>query len=590
MGRAFSIRTMRAASFVLICTALPGTAFLGAGGVLLAGAAAGAADLPDGPVPSKVAATALPQRGPALAAASNFGQGMQAGMMGAALALPVRDFRDAVYWALVARDGAVRFDTARSTWPDLLSPDGAAASLTVNNGHPDHDNGATPHSPAAIRAFGRHAAEIAARFPAVEAIEVGNEFNSANFVSGPLRDLDDAGRARGYAALLSSVVEQVRAVRPSVRIVGGGVHSVPTGYLAKLAATGVVERMDALALHPYDTAPEQLARQIAVLRRQPAWARMPIELTEIGTRDSAAAPGLLLRMYCQAALSGVTRLAWYPLNPRGDGYAPLIGADLQVAPVGRAFRRLGALAEGRAVRDIGRDAQTYGCLFGDRMAVLWGMPRGLRVAPHVVVRDALGAVQTGGALALSETAPLTLEAPGLSPADWRLAPQRVLADSRHGYAYPGGIPGNAGETDSGFSRLARRGGRDVALITRPGQSGSVTPWVPWLGLPDDPGPRLLPDLLVPGAGVEILHRFTAPQAMQVQLRARVQVAARSTDGVAVTVQAGDRRLAHWQGHGPWRLDRTVTLAAGQVLEIAIGANGSARGDVTEFRLTVLSLS
>ncbi|MGR3454406.1 hypothetical protein [Pseudooceanicola sp.] len=536
-------------------------------------------------------AQALELRGPTLAAASNLGQGFQGNMLSAALKLPVRDFRDAVYWDLVEQGaGLYRFEIDRTTYPDLLEPAGARMSLTVNNGHPAYEGGHTPLGPAAVRAFGAHAAQTVLRFPAIDAVEVGNEFNSANFVSGPLREDTLQARAEAYAALLASVSEQVRAVRPGVRIIGGGVHSIPTGYLGRLTALGAAAHMDALALHPYSTPIEHLARQIAVMRRDPALAEMPVEITEFGSQDPAAAPGVLVRSYCQMALAGVSRAVWYALNRRGDGYVPLIGPDLGVTPAGQAYRVVQGRFAGVAVEDISPDPFTYACRFGGVGVILWGAERTLEVAPGVRVLDPAGAA-VAPPFRLSETEPLILTGDGpLVPGeDFTLAPQRIVADSYHQFPYP--KAGADTSTVDGFRAFAVSPNGRQALVTMPGQDRQGEPWTPYLGTPSDRSVRVLPESLLPGGSadfpVEIVQEFTAPEAMRLDLTGWIDPAERSVDGVRVTLLRDGVEIEAWQVSDRLDLDRRgIALAAGERLAVSVGPGGTARGDVTLYRLTL----
>lgn len=535
---------------------------------------------------------ALDLRGPRLAAASNFGQGMLEEVLSAALSLGVTDFRDAVYWDRVeTRDGRLVYDMPTTVFPDAMAQGGAIMSLTVNNGHPAHEDGQTPLGPSAVAAFGRHAAETAARFSAIDAVQVGNEFNSANFVSGAISEQGLEVRAAAYMALLSSVAEQVQAARPGTRIIGGGVHSIPTGYLSQLAALGAAGRMDSLALHPYDTPVEQLARQIAVMRRDPPWATMPVEITEFGSQRADAAPGVMLRSYCQMALSGVSRAVWYALNRRGDGYVPLIAPDLRVTSAGRSFAFIRSEFEGVAVRDAGPDAFTYACRFGDRKLVIWGAPRGLWVdRERVAVLDAQGRAVPGPAgqnenWQLSETEPLVLIGQGALQAgrDYRLEPQPRVADSYHQFAFPDGAA-----SDTGFARLVRSPAGTAPLVTMPGQDRPGTPWTPYLGRPDNPAVRLLSETMLPGGDaeypVEILHRFTAPDTLRADLTLRLEPAARSADGVAVTVTLDGHILEARRGKTDLDMKLSgLVIQAGSVLDIAVGPNVTSAGDVTAYR-------
>ena len=545
-------------------------------------------------------------QGPILGAASNFGQGWQPDLLAAARALGVRDLRDAVYWSEVERRGAFTFDRSVTTYPDAVAAAGMDMSLTVNNGHPDHDGGATPYTRSGIAAFARDAAETVARFPAIDAVEVGNEFNSANFVTGPVRNATLGERAAVYAALLKATHDAVKAVRPGVRVLGGGVHSIPGGYLGRLFALGAAADMDALALHPYSTAPEQFARQIAVLRRLPNAAAIPIEVTEFGTADAAAAPGFLMRYYCQMALAGVTRAVWYPLSARGDGLVPLIDAHGAATATGRAYATVARLFEGRPAADAAPDPFTYACRFGDRALVIWGAPRALRLArADLRALDPTGAPRAGagggragrGALELSETDPIVVtgSAPFTLGTDVTLGPQRVIADSYDQFAYPGGPApdgvGRVGGVGGGFDRFIRAAGRRVAFETHPGQDAPGRPWTPYLAAAGNPTVRLQAGTLLPGgtgaAPDVVVQSFSAPREMTVTAEAHLAPATRSRDGVTLAVTLNGAPLysatlasATTYESGP------LHLARGDVLSFAVGPNGNANGDVTAYRITL----
>ncbi|MFC2966696.1 hypothetical protein [Acidimangrovimonas pyrenivorans] len=540
------------------------------------------------PLAAAAPAAALDLRGPALAADSNFGQGWSPEMLAAAQGLGVRALRDAVYWSLVERDGEFHFDRKRTSYPDKVAAAGLRMSLVVNNGHPDYDDGKTPHSKRAVAAFARDAAETVKRFPVIDSVEVGNEFNSANFVDGPVKEGGLSQRVAYYAALLKATHDAVKAARPEVRILGGGVHSIPVGYLQRLFALGAAADMDALALHPYSTPPEQLARQIAVLRRLPQAAEMPIEVTEFGTTDAAAAPGFLLRNYCQMALSGVSRAVWFPLNARGDGLEPLVDDTGAATPTGRAYATAARLLEGKPVSDAAPDPFTYACQFGDRALVIWGAPRALHLGrSDLQAFDPSGAPLAPSLLQLSETDPIlvTGESPFVLGTDVTLGPQRLIADSYDQYAFPGG------RTEDGFDRYVLAGGKRVELEMRPGQEAPGRPWTPYLAAADNPWVRLQARSLLPGGSSDrpemIVQSFTAPHAMTLRAEARFTPAQRSADGIEVTVALNDRVLFRGVGKDPQVFDgKPLTLKAGDTLSFTVGPNGNAKGDVTAYRITL----
>lgn len=534
-------------------------------------------------------AGALPLKGPELGAASNFGQHWAPQMLRAALALPVRNFRDAVYWDDVEKGGLFRFDTPSTTYPDLIARAGATMSLTVNNGNPAYDGGLTPYTPDAIAAFARDAAVTVRRFPAIRAVEVGNEINSANFVTGPLKAESLDKRALDYLKILTAVKGAVKAVNPDIRILGGGVHSIPVGYLAPMFGAGAAGQMDALALHTYTTPPEQLVRQVAVFRQLPGAAELPLDVTEFGDPDPAKAPGLLLRDYCQMALSGVERAVWYPLNPRGDGMAPLIDARLRVTPVGRAYRQIGALMAGKPVTDAAPDPFTYACDFGGRVLVIWGAPRALHLArPDLHATGPTGAPLDPAHLVLSETDPIVVSGgPVRLGHDVTLAPQKVVADSYDQFAYPG-VPD---QPKDAFARYAMMGGTRLTLQTRPGQGRQGAPWTPYLGVPHTTFARLSADVILPGthAGrtITLHHSFTAPRAMDVVAEARLAPSRRSADGISYTLSLNGRPLVSTVLTQPAdRKTGPIRLKAGDVLDFAVGPNKTPTGDATDYRFTL----
>jgi len=538
-------------------------------------------------------ALALDLRGPRLGGASNFGQGYLPRLQKKAMSLGILDFRDAVYWDQVERDdGTFTFDTPETRYPDSLHTGGATMSLTVNNGHPAYGDWNTPTSADAVNAFARHAATVAARFPAITAIEVGNEFNSANFVTGPLKDAGLQARAKAYVALLKAVWTQSKATRPDLRIIGGGVHSIPTGYLSMLLDLGAAEYMDSLAIHPYSTPIEQLSRQISVLRQLPGLSEMPIEITEFGSQDEDAAAGVFMRSYCQMALSGVSRAVWYAVNRRGDGYVPLIEPDHAATGAWQAFRFAQTELAGKTVRDVAPDPFTYACLFDESKLVIWGMPRALSViSDRVAVFDATGTPLTKADLVLSESEPLVLiSSDGFDfETDISLSSQDVVADSYHQFSFPGAGPSDA--PVSGFRRFVRSGATEVDLITMPGQGRNGRPWTPWLGIPGNGDVRLLSKSLLPGGTAsfpdEIVHSFTAPEDLRLDVSSVFTPAARSDDGIVATVRLNGDILVQRRGAGALALDLTgLSLAAGAKLEFGVAPGENSRGDVTDYRITL----
>ncbi len=167
----------------------------------------------------------------------------------------------------------------------------------------------------------------------------------------------------------------------------------------------------------------------------------------------------------------------------------------------------------------------------------------------------------------------------------------MVADSFDQFAYPGAQAG-------GFARFVRVGGgasgeigQEVPFILAPGQQEGGVPWTPYLTTARDGWLRMDAGFVQPsiwdGAPAEIVHAFTAPEAMALRVEAELAPAPDSTDGVVLKVRAGDRLLADRVVRAPERLTLPpVTLAAGEVLEIVLGPGASAEGDTSDYRFTL----
>src|SRR3546814_10677632 len=91
-------------------------------------------------------------------------------------------------------------------------------------------NGDTPYSDRALAALGRFVAATVTRYPAVDTVEVGNEFNSANSVSVRVKSQGLAQRRAYHLTLVMCIESAVQAARPDVKVLGGATHSLTAGY------------------------------------------------------------------------------------------------------------------------------------------------------------------------------------------------------------------------------------------------------------------------------------------------------------------------------------------------------------------------
>jgi hypothetical protein len=418
-----------------------------------------------------------------LGAASNFSQGWNEATWRAAQGLPLPRLRDSIRWEQVERTpGRYTFDRPTTAWPDRFEKSEARITLTLNWGNPLYDRGKTPHSPQALAAFGRFAAAVVTRFPQIDTLEIGNEINGSNFVSGPVKDAGLARRGPYHLAMVRAAAQAVHKVRPDVMVLGGSTHSLPAGFLWPLLDLPGARAIEGLALHPYTTPIDQLPAQIGVLRRHGPAARLPLHIAEFGTRDADHAADHLVRGYATLAALGATEMDWYPLNERGDGTIPLVRRDGSLTRAGQAFRFVQSHLTALSARDASPDPFTYVRRFGANIAVVWGSPRTLAIDPRKVTAfDATGARLDPGALALSEERVLVLMGTQSLDADRliRFGCNPLVADSFHQFGYP--LPGARQASGDGFERFVRSNARALPFAVMPGQQGRGVPWTPYLG-------------------------------------------------------------------------------------------------------------
>jgi hypothetical protein len=544
------------------------------------------------PAPAQTTQTLI---GPHLAAASNFGHGWQPDIYREALALPVRDFRDIIYWNQVERrEGEYLFDDLTTSYPARLAQDGAVMSLTVNWGNDLYDDGATPHSDAGRAALGRFVLAALEAYPAITAVEIGNEFNGKGFVRGPIEEMGTGERAVYYARLLAAVDDALEAAGNQTPILGGAAHSIPGGYLWPLFEAGGGDHLDALVLHPYSTPVEQLQRQIAVLRMGGGVGDVPLQITEFGSKDPGTAAEDFLKMYCAMALSGVERAAWYPLNDRGDGYVPLVDPVTGPTRAGRAYALIQEYLSGLPVVDASPDPFTYACQFGSGALVVWGEPRSFTLpGQDIQILDAVGDPVARDGLRLSMEQPLLILSGAVLELgdEGVLGPHGLLADSYHQFGYP--APGAHRAPGDPFRRFARRNGERLVLGTRPGQEAAGTIWTPYRGNRFLLPVRLSADAMVIGgnaeAPVEIVHRYRPEQDEVLTAESRWAVGRRSTDGVVLVVEHNGTPLVEAVVTTQQLISiADLTLKAGDFLDFILRPGVEASGDVASYRIILRS--
>ena len=537
-------------------------------------------------------ATALDARHPTrIGAASNFSQGWSPATFAAARQLAVPRLRDSLRWDRVERQkGVYLFDKTTTQYPELAARAGMRITLTLNWGNPLYDGGNTPHSPEALAALGQFAVAVVKRFPAIDTLEVGNEVNGANFVSGMVKEAGLAQRARYHLAMVNAVAAAVHPLRPDIMITGGATHSLPGGFLWPLTQADTRHALQGLALHPYTTPIDQLAAQIEHLCSAPSMSGHPLFITEFASQSPDRAGDDLVRAYSTFAALHAAEFDWYPLNPRGGSHVALFDDHGTLTRAGQAFRFVQSHLASYPARDASPDRFTTIHSFGDRAWVLWGAERPLAITrPDVHAYDATGTALPAGALMLREEAPLILlsDAP-LNQLPVQLGCSSLIADSRLQFTFPD--HGGMGSTVDPFERFARKAGKTLALTTMPGQQRAGVPWNPYLGLASDPAIHLDGTSIRVGSGrlpAEIVQRLSVVAGRPLRLRITLDPASQGPVDLILTIHQGERTLAQRKVTGPLTFDDTLPADPAGSLAISLSSVSSGAAPAMRYRIQVL---
>lgn len=198
-----------------------------------------------------------------------------------ALSAGIKVIRTDVYWEKTEVDGKFNFERYEKLAAEL-NKRGMSALWLLVYGHPQH-GGKTPQTDedrAAYAEFARQAA-LHLKGKATLGFEIWNEPNLEHYWTKP----DPVA----YASLLSSAMKAIRQVDPGAVVVSGGVANTDEAYLQKMAASGKLDGVSAVSLHPYrKDAPESYAAFVAPLKQmlQAYGVKAPLWDTEWGYSSS----------------------------------------------------------------------------------------------------------------------------------------------------------------------------------------------------------------------------------------------------------------------------------------------------------------
>jgi hypothetical protein len=185
--------------------------------------------------------------------------------------------------------------------------------LILDYGNPLYDGGDKPESDEAIAAFAHYAEFVVKHFKGrVHLYEVWNEWDISIGRTTP-------GDAVSYMKLLRTVYPRLKAIDPSIVVIGGASSGdgIRSGWLNKAVDNGLLDFSDAVSFHPYVFAtsrstPEDWATLVEAtetdLQKGGRRSLVPIYITEVGWPTTTSPGGVSQDLQAQY-ISATFRIA-----------------------------------------------------------------------------------------------------------------------------------------------------------------------------------------------------------------------------------------------------------------------------------------
>jgi hypothetical protein len=563
---------------------------------------------PPTPAPAATPDVVTPNK-MALGTATSFAQqGWDFSILDTASAMGATTLRDGVEWKNIEiSPGVYQFTSGGVNYLHTLIQKGFSVTLLVSDSNPLYDGNNTVYTDAGRAAYARYIVALLDHFPGVASIEIGNEYNAWNFVSGPVRDRGYGPRQQYYYDMLRTVYQAVKASHPGVKVLGGATLDIPVGYLKPLFDLGALNYMDGLVIHPYDTDPEQLEKQLGILRTAMGATPRPIHVTEFAKElDSVAdTASYLVKAIAVMATSGIAEADWYALRQQGSAgniwykNVALASFSGQILPPGQAFQVMSqqVLARGTGTR-IAIDDFTYAYQFGKNAMVIWGEPRSLTVAASAKFYNSQG-VQITQPTAITAGSPIIIvsDTPLVYGSNVTLGATQLVADSYDQFDFSSDVSGSATyEGPWAYYAYGTRKQTFDMMYTQGGGEISSSDWLPYIGSnwlrpfnitatklnPVDFGTAGSPDVYKP------VLRYTSPYSGSFTINGMWDVTSASADGIDLTVQVNAQTVLSTTFNGHYDMSvKNVTINKGDVVNVIVGTNKNVSGsDNTNYRIKI----
>lgn len=365
---------------------------------------------------------------------THFQQGWSTLLIGEAKQLGAPALRDELDWHKIEATKGVYDFSDVDRYMKRVFENGLKPLIVITDSNPLYDDGHTPYSKSGITGLSAYISAIFSHYGTGNLqIEIGNEVNSDDFVSGPfVRD-----KPTYLAATVRGVRERLRADHPDAQIICAGLNTIAIGFLQTFFRRGGLQACDAISVHPYrdnpDTVLTELTRLKTLMREY--GGEKPIYVTEFGKwfDDPAEAPDYMVMMVAQMAAAGVREAYWYALidEPWWPNMGLLEKDGTTAKPAADAFRLLQArlLPLGRPVpRSDLPTVRLFEFGSGGKGFVAWGSGARLQVTGQGAYFDTRG--RTVPAVTNLSDEPVIILGDGL---DVSVELQRSVADTKYQY-------------------------------------------------------------------------------------------------------------------------------------------------------------
>ncbi|WP_306129443.1 hypothetical protein [Roseovarius sp. MMSF_3350] len=246
---------------------------------------------------------------------AHFEQGWSTQLIERAAELGAVSVRDEISWReSETTKGIYDFSIADQYMQPLIEA-GIKPFIVFTGRNPLYDEGQTPYSDEGIAGVANFISAIYSHYGAENiAIEIGNEVNSDDFVTGPFAE-DKPGN---LAAVVRAVDEKLARDNPGAEIVCAGLNTIAMEFYRDFFRAGGLLACDGISFHPYRDYPYTLRVEIDRLKQlmQLFGGEKPLYATEFGIwlEDPEEAPDYMSKMVIELASAGVREAHWYALT------------------------------------------------------------------------------------------------------------------------------------------------------------------------------------------------------------------------------------------------------------------------------------